>query len=145
MGFPRQECWSGLPFPSPGDLPNPGIETASPAVQVDSLPLSHLGSPDSYYYLLCINNDAMIENRKSFPFSHFTFWVSCLAGNPHPSRCPCLSSFVERDRGQCGPAEGVGGLVKHWGQPPGSHSRKLPPTGGHCPCTWEKRTYPKYL
>jgi len=34
MGFPRQEYWSGLPFPSPGDLPNPGIETpslASPA------------------------------------------------------------------------------------------------------------------
>ena len=30
MGFPRQECWSGLPFPSPGDLPNPGIEPASP-------------------------------------------------------------------------------------------------------------------
>ena len=32
MGFPRQEYWSGLPFPSPGDLPNPGIEPASPAL-----------------------------------------------------------------------------------------------------------------
>ena len=32
MGFPRQEYWSGLPFPSPGDLPNPGIERASPAL-----------------------------------------------------------------------------------------------------------------
>ena len=32
MGFPRQEYWSGLPFPSPGDLPNPGIEPASPAM-----------------------------------------------------------------------------------------------------------------
>ena len=31
MGFPRQEYWSGLPFPSPGDLPNPGIEHMSPA------------------------------------------------------------------------------------------------------------------
>ena len=30
MGFPRQECWSGLPFPSPGDLPDPGIEPVSP-------------------------------------------------------------------------------------------------------------------
>ena len=30
MGFARQECWSGLPFPSPGDLPNPGIKPASP-------------------------------------------------------------------------------------------------------------------
>jgi len=35
MGFPRQEYWSGLPFPSPGDLPNPGIEPASPALQVE--------------------------------------------------------------------------------------------------------------
>ena len=31
MGFPRQECWSGLPFPFPGDLPDPGIESVSPA------------------------------------------------------------------------------------------------------------------
>ena len=37
MGFPRQEYWSGLPFPSPGDLPDPGIEPGSPALQADSL------------------------------------------------------------------------------------------------------------
>ena len=37
MGFSRQEYWSGLPFPSPGDLPNPGIEPGSPALQADSL------------------------------------------------------------------------------------------------------------
>ena len=37
-GFPRQEYWSGLVFPSPGDLPNPGIEPRSPALQADSLP-----------------------------------------------------------------------------------------------------------
>ena len=37
MGFPRQEYWSGLPFPSPGDLPNPGIKPASTALQADSL------------------------------------------------------------------------------------------------------------
>ena len=45
MAFSRQEYWSGLPFPSPGHLPDPEIEPASPALQVDSLPLSHLGSP----------------------------------------------------------------------------------------------------
>ena len=44
MGFPGQEYWSGLPFPSPGNLLNPGIETVSPGLQVDSLPLSLLGS-----------------------------------------------------------------------------------------------------
>ena len=38
MEFSRQEYWSGLPFPSPGDLPNPAIEPRSPALQVDSLP-----------------------------------------------------------------------------------------------------------
>ena len=38
MRFSRQEYWSGLPFPSPGDLPNPGIEPRSPALQADSLP-----------------------------------------------------------------------------------------------------------
>ncbi|CAI9172100.1 unnamed protein product [Rangifer tarandus platyrhynchus] len=45
MGFPRQAYWNGLPFPSPGDLLNPGTEPKSPAWQVDALPLSHLGSP----------------------------------------------------------------------------------------------------
>ena len=38
MGFSRQEYWSGLPFPSPGDLPGPGIEPRSPALQADALP-----------------------------------------------------------------------------------------------------------
>ena len=38
MGFSRQEYWSELPFPSPGDLPGPGIELGSPALQADSLP-----------------------------------------------------------------------------------------------------------
>ena len=37
MGFSRQEYWSGLPFPSPGDFPDPGIEPRSPALQADSL------------------------------------------------------------------------------------------------------------
>ena len=37
MGFFRQEYWSGLPFPPPGDLPDPGIEARSPALQVDYL------------------------------------------------------------------------------------------------------------
>ena len=38
MGFPRQGCWSGLLFPSPGDLPDPGIKSGSPALQADALP-----------------------------------------------------------------------------------------------------------
>ena len=45
IGFPRQEYWGGLPFPSPGDLPNPGIKPESHALQVDSLPSEPPGIP----------------------------------------------------------------------------------------------------
>ena len=53
MGFPRQEYWSGLPFPSPGDLPNLGIKHESPAWQADSLPLSHPGKLTSIPCCCC--------------------------------------------------------------------------------------------
>ena len=45
MEFSRQEYWSGLPFPSPGNLPDLGIEPGSPALQVDSLPSESPGKP----------------------------------------------------------------------------------------------------
>ena len=45
LGFSRQKHWSGLPFPSPGDLPNPGIEPGSPVLQTDSLPPEPPGKP----------------------------------------------------------------------------------------------------
>ena len=45
MGFFRQDYWSGLPFPSPEGLPNPGIEPRSPALQADSLPSEPPGKP----------------------------------------------------------------------------------------------------
>ena len=45
MGFSRQEYWSGLPFPSPGDLPNPGIDPRSPALQADALLFELPGKP----------------------------------------------------------------------------------------------------
>ena len=55
MGFSRQEYWSGLPFPSPGDLPNPGIEPRSPAFQADALTSEPPGKPiiiNIYLYIL---------------------------------------------------------------------------------------------
>ena len=48
MGFSRREYWSGLPFPSPEDLPNPGIKPRSPALQADSLPAEPPGKPNWY-------------------------------------------------------------------------------------------------
>ena len=45
MGFSRQEYWSGLPCPSPGDLPNPGIEPGSPTLQADALTSEPPGKP----------------------------------------------------------------------------------------------------
>ena len=47
MGFSRQEYWSGLPFPSPGDLPDSGIEPRSPTLQADTLPSKPPGKPYS--------------------------------------------------------------------------------------------------
>ena len=49
MVFPIQEHWNGLPFPSPGDLSNPGIIPTSPALAGDSLPLSYQESPKLVY------------------------------------------------------------------------------------------------
>ena len=51
MGFSRQECWSGLPFPSPGDLPDPGIQPQSPTLQADTLPSE---SPGNSKFLLLV-------------------------------------------------------------------------------------------
>ena len=65
MGFPKQEYWSGLPFPSPMDLPDPGIEPIFPAWQVDSLILSHLESP--YHMTYCLLNSYFILSFTAMP------------------------------------------------------------------------------
>ena len=52
VGFPRQEYWSRLPFPSPGDFPKPWTEPASSALQVDPLPVEPLGKPNQTLYPL---------------------------------------------------------------------------------------------
>ena len=48
MGFSRQKYWSGLPFPSPRDLPDPGIEPRAPALQADSLPTARREAKTRY-------------------------------------------------------------------------------------------------
>ena len=76
MGFSRQEDWSGLPRPPPGDLPDPGIEPmypTSPALQADSLPLTHWGSP----YI----NYISFGKRKSFlgPYAVLSFLICVMS------------------------------------------------------------------
>ena len=55
MGFSRQEYWSGLPFPSPGDLPDPGMEPGSPTLQADPLTSDPPGKPIIVYCMLIIS------------------------------------------------------------------------------------------
>ena len=62
MGFSRQEYWSGLPFPSRGDLPNPGMELRSPTLQADSLPYEPPGKPNVLWYWL---SQTMVQFRQS--------------------------------------------------------------------------------
>ena len=68
MGFPRQEYWSGLPFPSPGDLPDPGIEPGSPALQADSLASEPPGKP----YKLQISNELPYTYLNKMPVATIT-------------------------------------------------------------------------
>ena len=70
MGFSRQEYSSGLPFPPPGDLPDPGIEPMSPpfpALQADSLPLINRGSPQLSSYLLNTVKNHMSLDKDNSP------------------------------------------------------------------------------
>ena len=86
MGFSRQEYWSGLPFPSPGDLPDPGIEPGSPALQADSLPTELQGKPlNANSYHLSHKGSSRILNWVAYPFSRGSTQprnqtgVSCIA------------------------------------------------------------------
>ena len=70
MEFSRQEYWSGLPFPSPGNLPDPGIKPGSPALLGDSLPSS--GKPITEYTLAIISTwlNSRTPFQSMFPFKY---------------------------------------------------------------------------
>ena len=78
MGFSRQEYWSGLPFPSPGDLPGPWIRPGSPVLQADSLPSQPPGKPSA-------------NTRPSYKFM-FSVAGKCKLLVQLPS-CPCEKNF----------------------------------------------------
>jgi len=64
-GFPRQEYWSGLPFPSPGDLPDPGIKPRSSALQVDSLPTEPPRKLACWQFAVSLANRTLSPLRRS--------------------------------------------------------------------------------
>ena len=81
MEFSRQEYWSAWPFPSPGDLPNPGIEPRSSALQVDSL----LSEPAGKVLLRLFNVKIIwksTRNIKGFPNNSVGKESTCNAGDP---------------------------------------------------------------
>ena len=78
MRFSRQECWSGLPFPSPGDLPDSGIEPRSPALQADALPSEPPGKPQATSHLFPDSMDLPILDI-SYGRNHTIYSLSVLA------------------------------------------------------------------
>ena len=78
VGFSRQEYWSGLLFPSPGDLPDPGIEPGSPALQADCLWSEPQGSPSVNYAILNICKllkDEILKVTKTEVCNCVRWWV----------------------------------------------------------------------
>ena len=69
MEFSRQEDWSGLPFPSPEDLPNPGIKLGSPTLQADALP----SEPPGGYICVCIHTHTH-THKYMYTYIHIFFF-----------------------------------------------------------------------
>ena len=99
MGFSRQESWSGLPFPSPGDLFHPGIEPKCPALQVDSLPTELQGNTPHYRWHshhfpldahLCLASLLTKQNCFLFVLSQLLL-LCCVSNN---ELCSCLYSLA---------------------------------------------------
>ena len=76
VGFSRREYWSGVPLPSPGDLPDPGIEPGSPALQADALLSEPPGKPHFYFQFSSVTQscptlcDPMNRNTPGLPIHH---------------------------------------------------------------------------
>ena len=104
MGFPRQEHWNGLPFPSPGGLPRPGIEPKIPALLADSLPLAPPGKPQikqCFAHKKSLKQATASVTRERGRNAFFQIHVAS-EGSEHLrcSRCIACSVFSARRRCQ---------------------------------------------
>ena len=110
MEFSRQDYWSGLPFPSPGDLPNQGTELASPALQEDSLLLSHWGSPSDTEWAAALGGAcASSQGQQHFPGVCSVCCGHLTRAPWSPSRVPRIQNNGQR-RTQTSPHAGRKGL-----------------------------------
>ena len=98
LGFSRQEYRSRFPFSSPGDLPDPGIEPTSPALEMGSLPLSHLESPrrclvkgDCYCYHDCFYSKPRDHAEKAMA-THSSLLAWRIPGTGEPGGLPSMGS-----------------------------------------------------
>ena len=141
MGFPRKEYWSGLPFPSPGDLPNPGVEPRSRALQADSLPSELPGKPtqghsaffiwsnylkksfcnqDSHFFFLYLLilplrfSNLFLFNAQSYLYFFFKQCTLCSSeGLAAPlTQTPYLSVLAVTSKGLCGISKVLGSTVE---------------------------------
>ena len=97
MEFSRQEYWSGLPFPSPGDLPDPGIEPRSPTLQADSLPSKPPGKPQNIVYLPIEENPTINSLNKVY-FFHLVRNSEAKFGSYSPSHI--VFQVAEKENGK---------------------------------------------
>ena len=120
MGFSRQESWSGLPFPSLGNLPNPGIEPGSPELLADTLPSEPRGKPPGNSPVKIKDNNKI--NRQPCPQA-----ISCNIWGPQESSSPLGPSqrrgipeqrpgrlLGQMERGALGSATTVAPTAKMW-------------------------------
>ena len=93
MGFSRQEYWSGLPVPSPGDLPNPGIEPGSPTFQADALTSEPPGTPLNHPsgLLTCHKSTSPLLPSSSYVISQgYLHLLECFGTPPASGKCHCF-------------------------------------------------------
>ena len=119
--FPRQEFWSGLPWPSPVGLPHPGIKPRSPAWQTDSLPSEPpwLLNPERKSDLLCLHFSgsfrAETANREWQPLGSVCYHFKSQRGSLK-SRCFTKNLMVQKCRELCsrGRSSKTGNRIRNW-------------------------------
>ena len=94
MGFSRQEYWSGLPFPSPGDLPNPGIEPGSPALQADTNLWATREKGLRDQEILCITSSCL---HPLLPYSLAKYTLKCVKYEPRVPGIGKKEEWVQKE------------------------------------------------